>query len=90
MLKIFANPRGHFVIILIHGVEDGAFFVDKSSVLYMYHGTVYTVLNLIGAILVLTSDLCRLSLPVSVRKLVLTLSLSVNYLHELININPIF
>ena len=41
MLKIFANPRGHFV--LIHGVEDGAFFVDKSSVLYMYHGTVYTV-----------------------------------------------
>ena len=43
----------------------------------------------IGAILVLTSDLCRLSLPVSVRKLVLTLSLSVNYLHELIYINPI-
>ena len=40
----------------------------------------------LGAILVLTSDLCRLSLPISVRKLVLTLSLSVNYLHELIYI----
>ena len=44
----------------------------------------------LGAILVLTSDLCRLSQPVSVRKLVLTLSLSVNYLHKLIYMNPIF
>ena len=40
--------------------------------------------------MVLTSDLCRLSQPVSVRKLVLTLSLSVNYLHKLIYMNPIF
>ena len=31
------------LLYLIHGVEDGAFFVNKSSVLYMYHGTVYTV-----------------------------------------------
>ena len=78
------------MLYLIHGVEDGAFFVNKSSVkLYMYHGTVYTV-TLIGAILVFTSDLCRLSQPVSVRKLVLTLSLSVNYLHKLIYMNPIF
>ena len=44
MLKIFANPSQDALLYLIHGVEDGAFFVNKSSVkLYMYHGTVYTV-----------------------------------------------
>ena len=43
MLKIFANPSQDTLLYLIHGVEDGAFFVNKSSVLYMYHGTMYTV-----------------------------------------------
>ena len=45
MLKIFANPSQETLIYLIHGVKDGASFVNKSSVLNMYHGTVYTALR---------------------------------------------
>ena len=86
--KNFWNPRGHFVTF---NSWSWRWCIFCWQILSFIHVPWYSVhCNLIGAILVLTSDLCRLSLPVSVRKLVLTLSLSVNYLHELIYINPIF
>ena len=83
LLKKFSNPSGHLDLLhLIHGT----FSVNKFLVLYMYYGTVQCTL---GPILVLTSDLCRQALAASFCQNVLMLSLSVNYLHKLIYVNPI-
>ena len=68
MLKILANPSQETLIHLIHGVEDGASFVNKSSVLYMYHGTVYTALrcyfgSYLWPLQTLTANFCQKTCP---------------------------